>query len=188
MVSSFSPYSFFWRQDISNLIFFLFTFPRCNIGLFKSNSAIVSFTTSSTPVGICWQILLKSLNERDFCITQRIWMLFPWIMCCIARWKIQTWREYEINYRKILKVIIQKWVESKGGEPGWQYDDSYVLETIVMMLQNGVIWIMCDIFIISSKNMKMNLKKIIHEKTIIYNKSAIYKTMKWGSGYGKRPV
>lgn len=53
-----------------------------------------------------------------------------------------------------------------------------MLETIVMMLQNGVIWIMCDIFIISSKNMKMNLKKIIHEKTIIYNKSAIYKTMK----------
>ena len=27
-----------------------------------------------------------------------------------------------------------------------------------MMLQNGVIWIMYDIFIISSKNMKMNLK------------------------------
>lgn len=47
---------------------------------------------------------------------------------------------------------------------------------------------MCDIFIISSKNMKMNLKKIIHEKTIIYNKSAIYKTMRRGSVYGKRPV
>ena len=63
-----------------------------------------------------------------------------------------------------------------------------MLETIVMMLQNGVIWIMCDIFIISSKNMKMNLKKIIHEKTVIYNKSAIYKTMRRGTGYGKRPV
>ena len=37
-----------------------------------------------------------------------------------------------------------------------------------MMLQNGVIWILCDTFIISSKNMKMNLKKIIYKKILVW--------------------
>ena len=42
----------------------------------------------------------------------------------------------------------------------------YNLDTEEYDVQNGVIWIMCDTFIISSKNMRMNLKKIIYKKNI----------------------
>ena len=44
----------------------------------------------------------------------------------------------------------------------------YNLDTKSMMLQNGVIWIIGRYFFIIFKNMKMNLKKIIYKKILVW--------------------